>query len=199
LPFSSLHHAATAPRSAVAELGVVRRYSAHRMNGRLYPVSPNSSPSAIGSEFSARSLAGATGPCRQSAASSGFGGASERHGFGVRFAITSTQNVTPNHALQRTAPRVTVAAVSSLDPSRTSGALSYVRGLSLRSTSQLPRRAPQSLSLRSLGVATRVVFNDTFLPDLSNFMAAATYPVVAPRSGSRCPARQSVRSVAVQS
>jgi len=127
------------------------------MNGRLYPVSPNSSPSAIGSEFSARSLAGATGPCRQSAASSGFGGASERHGFGVRFAITSTQNVTPNHALQRTAPRVTVAAVSSLDPSRTSGALSYVRGLSLRSTSQLPRRAPQSLSLGSLGVVTFLV------------------------------------------
>ena len=60
---------------------------------------------------------------------------------------------TPNHALQRTAPRVTVAAISSLDPSRPSGALSYARGRSLRPTTQLPRRAPQSLSLGSLGVA----------------------------------------------
>ena len=58
----------------------------------------------------------------------------------------------PNHALQRTAPRVTVAAISSSDPSRPSGALSYVRCLLLRSTTQLPRRAPQSLSLGSLGV-----------------------------------------------
>ena len=62
-----------------------------------------------------------------------------------------------NHALQRTAPRVTVAAISSLDPSRPSVALSYVRCRLLRSTTQLPRRAPQSLSLGSLGVATRLV------------------------------------------
>ena len=45
---------------------------------------------------------------------------------------------TPNHALQRTAPHVTVAA-------------------SRRPTTQLPRRAPRSLSLGSLGVATRLV------------------------------------------
>ena len=64
-------------------------------------------------------------------------------------------NGTPNHALQRTAPRVTVAALSSLDPSRPGGAWSYARGLSLRSTPQLPRRAPQSLSLGSFGDATR--------------------------------------------
>ena len=56
---------------------------------------------------------------------------------------------TPNHAL-RTAPRVTVAAITGSDPSRPSGALSYVRCLLLRSPTQLPRRAPQSLSLRSL-------------------------------------------------
>ena len=61
----------------------------------------------------------------------------------------------PNHALQRTAPRVTVAAISSLDPSRPSGALSYARDRLLRSTTQLPRRAPQSLSLGSLGVSSR--------------------------------------------
>ena len=61
----------------------------------------------------------------------------------------------PNHALQRTAPRVTVAAISSSDPSRPSVALSYVRCSFLRSTAQLPRHAPPSLSLGSLGVATR--------------------------------------------
>ena len=60
----------------------------------------------------------------------------------------------PNHALQRTAPRVTVAAISSSNPSRPSGALFYARCRLLRSTTQLPRRAPQSLSLGSLGVAT---------------------------------------------
>ena len=61
----------------------------------------------------------------------------------------------PNHALQRTAPRVTVAAISGLCPSRPSVELSYARSLSLRSTTQLPRHAPPSLSLGSLGVATR--------------------------------------------
>ena len=57
----------------------------------------------------------------------------------------------PNHALQRTAPRVTVAAISSSNPSRPSVALSYARSLSPRSTTQLPRHAPPSLSLGSLG------------------------------------------------
>src|SRR4051812_31521929 len=45
---------------------------------------------------------------------------------------------TPNHALQRTAPRVTAAA----------------SGLRLSPTAQPPRRAPQSLSLGSLGRST---------------------------------------------
>ena len=62
---------------------------------------------------------------------------------------------TPNHALQRTAPRVTVAAISGSDPSRPSVALSYVRCPFLRSTTQLPRHAPPSLSLGSLGVSER--------------------------------------------
>ena len=60
----------------------------------------------------------------------------------------------PNQALQRTAPRVTVAANSSSNPSRPSVALSYARCVFLRLTSQLPRHAPPSLSLGSLGVAT---------------------------------------------
>ena len=62
---------------------------------------------------------------------------------------------TPNHALQRTAPRVTVAANSGPYPSRPCVALSYVRCLFLRLTPQLPRHAPPSLSLGSLGDATR--------------------------------------------
>ena len=65
-----------------------------------------------------------------------------------------TMTATPNHALQRTAPRVTVAAISGSDPSRPSGALSYARFLFLRLTTQLPRHAPPSLSLGSLGQIT---------------------------------------------
>ena len=58
---------------------------------------------------------------------------------------------TANHALQRTAPRVTVAAISGSHPSRPSVALSYARSRHLRLTTQLPRHAPPSLSLGSLG------------------------------------------------
>jgi hypothetical protein len=63
------------------------------------------------------------------------------------------QPTSPNHALLRTAPRITVAAIPSLDPSRPSGALSYARDSFLRSTTQLQRRAPQSLSFWALSVA----------------------------------------------
>ena len=59
----------------------------------------------------------------------------------------------PNHALQRTAPRVTVAAVSSLVPSRPSVALSYVRCLLLRST--FAATAPRS-AVAELGVVRRL-------------------------------------------
>ena len=55
---------------------------------------------------------------------------------------------TANHALQRTAPRVTAPASTAAFPP----------------AMQVPRRAPQSLSLGSLGVATRVVFNGAFPP-----------------------------------
>ena len=63
---------------------------------------------------------------------------------------------TPNHALQRTAPRVTVAAISSSDPSRPCVALSHARYRFLRPTTQLPRHAPPSLSLGSLGRTTHL-------------------------------------------
>ena len=72
--------------------------------------------------------------------------------FRSRGRASVLKRMTPNHALQRTAPRVTVAAISSSNPSRASVALSYVRCRHLRSTTQLPRRAPQSLSLGSLAV-----------------------------------------------
>ena len=61
-----------------------------------------------------------------------------------------------NPSWHLTVPRVTVAAISSSNPSRPSGALSCVRGLSLRPTTQLPRRAPRSLSLGSLGSIMRI-------------------------------------------
>ena len=61
------------------------------------------------------------------------------------------ERATPNHALQRTAPRVTARAFC-----ERSG--SYIWASIVRSTvGHAPRRAPQSLSLGSLGVATRVL------------------------------------------
>ena len=77
------------------------------------------------------------------------------------FHVSTESERTANHALQRTVPRVTVAAISSLDPSRPSGALSYARCRFLRPTTQLPRRAPRSLSLGSLGVRSRLLLTET--------------------------------------
>ena len=62
---------------------------------------------------------------------------------------------TPNHALQRTAPRVTLAAADR------PAAFAHPAPAAFP---QPARRAPQSLSLGSLGVATRVVFNGAFPP-----------------------------------
>ena len=75
--------------------------------------------------------------------------------FRTLFSRLSAMNETPNHALQRTAPRVTVAAIlrpgvfppSHLCP--TSVAFFFAP------PAQLPRHAPPSLSLGSLGVAMR--------------------------------------------
>ena len=112
---------------------------------------------------------------------------------------------TPNHALQRTPsfgvqlPSAAVVRPAQSRAVRPAMKPGTARAFALRRRAHSRVPGPESLSLGSLGVATRVVFNDTFLPDLSNFMAASTYPFVAFRSGSRCPAPQSVRSVAVQS
>ena len=64
---------------------------------------------------------------------------------------------TPNHALQRTGVAVTLAADSGPNPSRPTVALSYARCLFLRLTTQPSRQPRPSLSLGSLGVATRLV------------------------------------------
>ena len=57
----------------------------------------------------------------------------------------------PNHALQRTAPRVTVAANSSLGVSTPSHLCPTSVAVIFAPPSQLPRHAPPSLSLGSLG------------------------------------------------
>ena len=95
----------------------------------------------------------------------------------------SAANETPNHALQRTGAAVTPAASS----------------LRLSPTAQQSRQPRPSLSLGSLGVATRVVFNETFFPIFPYFMPSTFSPVLAPRSGSRCPARHPIPQLAVLS
>jgi len=65
------------------------------------------------------------------------------------FQASILKPTSPNHALQRTAPRVTVAAISSSDPSRPVVALFNVRCLSLRST--FAATAPRS-AVAELGV-----------------------------------------------
>ena len=61
-----------------------------------------------------------------------------------------TKAATPNHALQRTAPRVTARAFCERS-------VIYIWASAVRSTvGHAPRHAPPSLSLGSLGVATHL-------------------------------------------
>ena len=74
--------------------------------------------------------------------------------FTRRFAATRQRcrksERTPNHALQRTAPRVTARAFCERS-------VSYIWASVVRATvGHAPRHAPPSLSLGSLGVATRI-------------------------------------------
>ena len=62
----------------------------------------------------------------------------------------------PNHALQRTAPRVTVAAIYVRSRLLRAGRCSTSVASFFAPPSQLPRRAPQSLSLGSLGDSARL-------------------------------------------
>ena len=88
---------------------------------------------------------------------------------------------TPNHALQRTAPRVTVAASTSAFPP----------------TMQLPRRPPQSLSLRSLGHSPRLLEMKASASDfrLTRFQSRRAFGVTASTSqAKRSFWRQSARA-----
>ena len=74
------------------------------------------------------------------------------------FHVSTESERTPNHALQRTAPRVTVAAISYPGVSRWSHRCPTPVASFFAPLSQLPRHAPRSLSLGSLGVTPRFVF-----------------------------------------
>ena len=72
------------------------------------------------------------------------------------FHVSSESNRTPNHALQRTAPRVTVAADSGLGVFSPSHRCPTSVAFFCAPPSQLPRHAPPSLSLGSLGRSSTV-------------------------------------------
>ena len=84
--------------------------------------------------------------------------ATSRHCFPRRSPRNSNRNATANHALQRTAPAVTVAAILA----RTSLVRSWLGSTSVAPffapPSQLPRQPPRSLSLESFGVRARPSF-----------------------------------------
>ena len=67
------------------------------------------------------------------------------------------QTTSPNHALQRTAPRVTVAAILAWTRLVRPWLCPTFVASFCAPPSQLPRHAPPSLSLGSLGVAARIL------------------------------------------
>ena len=112
---------------------------------------------------------------------------------------------TPNHALQRTpgfgvqlpsAALIRPAQSRAVRPAMKPGT---ARAFALRRRAHSRAPGPESLSLGSLGVATRIVFNEAFSHVLSNFMSASIYlyPVVAPGRG--IPARHQLSPLAVHS
>ena len=73
-----------------------------------------------------------------------------------------SESATPNHALQRTAPRVTARAFCERSAS-------YISASVVRSTvGHAPRHAPPSLSLGSLGVTPRLVYERRVFPSASS-------------------------------
>src|SRR5437870_467266 len=112
---------------------------------------------------------------------------------------------TPNHALQRTpgfgvqlpsAALIRPAQSRAVRPAMKPGT---ARAFALRRRAHSRAPGPESLSLGSLGVATHIVFNEVFSCVFSNFMPDSIYPVVAPRSGTPCPARHHLSPLAVHS
>ena len=131
-----------APQSlSLRSLGDTPRFP---FNEAVFPTALSMTRHLLRSEFCAESLAGQAGPPRSWAASSGFGGASAGLRFGLQTASVSTPSVTPNHALQRTAP------------ARPTGCSHRLRPQPLfRSQCAAP---PRSLSLGSLGDFARLPY-----------------------------------------
>ena len=175
------HHAAVAPAAPVAELGVVQRIVPSPANNQLMSL-PRL---ATHPEFACRSLAACAassgslsalgfGRCATlSVLSNAFRGriglkpqaaqpcgrchalppSGHRRLRPRRPFHNSTR--TPNHALQRTASRVTVAAIHVRSRLLRAGRCLTSAASFFASPSQLPRLAPQSLSLGSFGVSFR--------------------------------------------
>ena len=78
------------------------------------------------------------------------------------FGISSPMAATPNHALQRTAPRVTVAAILAWTRLVRSWRCSTSVASVCAPPSQLPRRAPPSLSLVVRRLRTSHPSNERF-------------------------------------
>ena len=89
------------PSLSLGSLGVTPRLVYER---RAFPSASSATRHLLRSESLAVSPAGQAGPGRFLAAPSGFDGACQSHRFGLQSANAAMPNVTPNHALQRTAP-----------------------------------------------------------------------------------------------
>ena len=113
--------------------------------------------------------------------------------------------MTPNHALQRTPGfGVQLPGAALIRPAQSRAVLPAMkpgtaRAFALRRRAHTRAPGPESLSLGSLGVATHLVFSEAFFPVFPYFMPTSSYPVVAPRSGSRFPARHRLSPLAVHS
>src|SRR5258707_15395749 len=93
-------------------------------------------------------------------------------------------NPTPNHALQRTPGfGVQLPSAAVVRPAQSRAVLPAMkpgtaRAFALRRRAHSRAPGPESLSLGSLGVATRTGFNEAFSHVLSNFMPADRKSVV---------------------
>src|SRR5712672_3265879 len=111
--------------------------------------------------------------------------------------------MTPNHALQRTPGfGVQLASAAVVRPAQSRAVLPAMkpgtsRAFALRRRAQSRAPGPESLSLGSLGVATRVLFNEAFSPVTHSFMPSSFYPVLAPHGGNRFPAYNRLSQLAV--
>src|SRR5437773_7631529 len=100
---------------------------------------------------------------------------------------------TPNHALQRTPGfGVQLPSAAVVRPAQSRAVLPAMkpgtaRAFASRRCAHIRVPGPESLSLGSLGIATRVVFSAAIFRVLANLMSPALYPVVAPPSRTPSP------------